>query len=87
MQQKGEHSELKTPNNISLNAIDKRHQKGLHQIRKNPGGVIINLKKDEININDLAKIIENRLIRSGGAGVQCDVMVLIEDKLRFVVRK
>ena len=49
--------------------------------------MIINLKKDEININDIAKKIENRLLGTGGNELHCDVMVLIEEKLRFVIRK
>lgn len=78
--------ELKSPA-PTLNAIDKRLQKGLHQIETNPGGVIINLEKNELDVNEIAKKIENRLTRKRDNGINCDVMLLIEGKLVLVIRK
>lgn len=79
--------ELKSPDSASLNAIDKRLQKGLHQIEDNPGGIIINLNRNELDIDDIARKIENRLTRHTSNNISCDVIVMIEGKMKMVIRK
>lgn len=79
--------ELKTPDKMTLNAIDKRLQKGIHQISNNPGGVIINLKKDELALSDIAKKIENRMTRHSDDSSVYDVMVIVDGELKIVIRK
>lgn len=76
--------ELKSPSQ-SLNAIDKRLQKGLHQISKNPGGVIIDLESESIPLVDIVKKAENRIIRTAD-NIECDVIIMIKDKIKFVIR-
>lgn len=83
----GKYWELKSPSCASLNAIDKRLQKGLHQIEKNPGGVILNLENTQVDINSIATKIENRLTRHSDNNIGCDVIVLIDGELKLVIRK
>lgn len=54
--------EYKNPS--SLNAISKRLEEGITQIKKNPGGVIVDLANDKLADLDYEKVIKNRLFFS-----------------------
>lgn len=80
---RGKMWELKTPK--TLNGIDKLVHKGLRQISKNPGGLIIDLSNFEgLDALEAANIIEKRIVRSAKSDI--DVLLKRGDKISAIVR-
>ena len=61
--------DLKTPRSSKESTIRKRIKHGLEQIKKNPGGVIIDISKSEKDIKSIENIIEMLVIKKGIEGV------------------
>ena len=78
---KSKNWELKSPK--SLNRTDHALGEGLKQIRKNPGGIILDFQSDEI---DLERIINGARRRMENAGFNVDLMILHKGKLMCVKR-
>lgn len=74
--------ELKTVSTVK--APDSALRKGIQQIQKNPGGIILNFGKNEVNFEETMEVIEDRLRRSGK--FDFDVMVLHNNKLRKYIQ-
>lgn len=56
---RGKFWDLKTPE--KKNSVTKRIQKGLSQIFNNPGGVILDIRKMDIELDRLEEIIDGRM--------------------------
>jgi len=67
----------------SVNGADKSLQKAIKQIRKSPGGVILNLLED-VDMTVFEKQIFSRVRRSQIDGL--DIMVILNGKLVMVLR-
>ena len=65
-------------------AADSAIRKGLKQIDSNPGGIILDLVSDDIQIEDLLPIIEKRVLRNHRHTV--DILIKKEDKLIKLLR-
>lgn len=66
--------ELKTPEEFTYNAINKRTQAGLRQIKTNPGGIIMDLSDHNGSFEDAENAISDRIRNS--ARFDVDVIVL-----------
>ncbi len=75
--------ELKNPSSYS--AVNKRLRKGLLQIRSNPGGVIIDLGNNNLELQAVVDEIDDRIRQSKGKG-SVDIMILRKTKLEAVIR-
>ena len=73
--------ELKSPE--SIKRTDRAVGDGLSQIKKNPGGVILDFQCDEI---DLERIINGARERMEGSGFNADLMILHKGRLMCVKR-
>lgn len=76
--------ELKSPG--SQNSVSKRTEKGLHQISKNPGGIIIQINSNEMSIDD---VIESSLNRYNFSGKDTSVMyymIVVDNKIEKIYR-
>lgn len=79
---RGKKWELK--NVTTEKAANSAIRKGIHQIRDNPGGIILEYDK-EIDVNELAKVIESR-VKVSADDVQFDLMIVENKELRNVIR-
>lgn len=59
----GRYWDLKTPVSNSLSSVDKLVHKGMKQILEKPGGVILNIKKEEPNIEQIVQAAVHRMNR------------------------
>lgn len=76
--------ELKSPG--SQNSVSKRTEKGLHQISKNPGGIIIQINSNEMSIDDVIESSLNRYNFSGkDTSVMC-YMIVVDNKIEKIYR-
>ena len=75
--------DLKSPS--SYKAIDDAVRRGLKQIAKNPGGIIINFTGKEANIDKIIDEIIDRVKRSGKGNV-IDVIIIIKNKIKKIIR-
>ena len=66
--------DLKTPDQPTFNAINKRQQTGIRQIRRNPGGIIMDLNKCGASLEDAEIAVANRMYTS--ADFAADVIIL-----------
>ena len=78
-----EQLDLKSPS--SYKAIDDAVRRGLKQIAKNPGGIIINFTGKEANIDKIIDEIIDRVKRSGKGNV-IDVIIIIKNKIKKIIR-
>lgn len=78
---KGKYWELKNP--TTEKSADSALRKGLHQIKGNPGGIILDYGNNEISYEALMNIISRRLIRQD---CEADVLVLNFNELIKAVR-
>lgn len=69
----------------SLGATDDQLRTALKQIRSTPGGVILSYKKVKVPISKIVSVVNNRLARSSGLGV--DVMIVVNNKVVRVLRE
>lgn len=60
----GELWDLKTPEGISGNSVDKLVHHGMKQIISNPGGILLNLEQEDIDLERAIDIAKRRIIRS-----------------------
>ena len=74
--------DLKKP--TSPNGISDRVRDGIHQIAKNPGGVIIDISKTGVNGNRAIDEVYDRMRRV--KNIECDVMIVMDGKLLSVRR-
>lgn len=74
--------DLKTPK--TLNGVDKRVRHGLHQIFKNPGGLIIDIRRLQIDQNEIEEKIRKRVRSSSKQSV--DIMIINDDQIIKVMR-
>ena len=79
---RGKKWELK--NVTTEKAANSAIRKGIHQIRDNPGGIILEYDK-EIDVNELAKVIESR-VKVSADDVQFDLMIVENKELRNVIK-
>ena len=76
--------DLKSPE--SIKSLNKRIQKGIHQIESAPGGIIIDLPKD-ITFAEMADAIRERWIATGvKTAVSLDVIVIRKDRIIKIIR-
>ncbi len=69
----------------SLNSIDKQLQSGIHQIRRNPGGVILELQPGiKLSEEKIRQQIKNRLARSS-KGMNISVIVKEGINVKMIV--
>ena len=68
----------------SAKAVDNAVRKGLRQIQDNPGGIILNFKKNAINLPEVKKLIEDRLRRGFPASV--DFIIVSQNTVAAVYR-
>lgn len=59
-------------------SADSAIRKGLKQIKNNPGGIILDYSGKNISIDELEKVIDNRMKR--GITGDTDIMVVLDDK-------
>ncbi|MBR0456520.1 MAG: hypothetical protein IJJ01_07595 [Firmicutes bacterium] len=76
--------ELKNPE--SLKGIDKLVQKGLKQIAKNPGGLIIDIGDYNFSMDKVIEKIEGRLFRKENENMALDVMLVKKNRVVKVIR-
>lgn len=74
--------DLKEP--TTTKAADDRMRSGIHQIIKNPGGVILDFKNNDFDLLEAEKIIRRRIKRH--AIEAADVMILSNGKVVKVLR-
>lgn len=76
--------DLKTPDESTYNAINKRTRKGIEQIQTNSGGIIMDLGKCGATIEEAEKAIRNRMFKS--AENSADVIILHKDGKYKILR-
>lgn len=81
---RGKYLELKTINNSNISTIDKRVQKGLHQIRKNPYGLLLDITKAHQPKDVIEKAVGKRVDLSG---CDYDVVTIFKDGQKCFVKK
>lgn len=70
----------------SLNSIDKQVEKGIHQIEKNPGGLIIELSSNNnLSFEEINACIIHRLKRTAKS-MKLDVIVIRDNKVISIIR-
>lgn len=74
--------ELKSVSTVK--APDSALRKGIQQIQANPGGIILNFGKNEVEIGEAMNIIDDRLKRSGK--FDFDVMILQNNNVTKYIR-
>lgn len=74
--------ELKNPS--SIGAADKRLERGLKQIRENPGGVVIDMAKS-VDIDKLVNQLTRRFLRNHDTN-ELDIMILSQGNLVKILR-
>ena len=79
---RGKYWDLKTPE--KKNSVTKRIQKGLSQIFNNPGGVILDIRKLDIEFDRLDEIIDGRMKLSLKKSV--DIIIVRDEDLIKVLR-
>ena len=82
---RGEYWEDQEPVAYTRNAIDANIREGIHQIAGNPGGIVLDIGKSNMPIQEIKEITLKRLRRS--SPYNCDVMIIrnetIEDIFRY----
>ena len=68
----------------SSKAVDNAVRKGLRQIQDNPGGIILDFGKNNINLPEVKNLIEGRLRRGFPSAV--DFILISRDTLVSVFR-
>lgn len=68
----------------SAKAADSAIRKGLKQIESSPGGIILNLTTDDIDVDELLKHAGNRIKRSSKSGI--DILIKQDDKIIKFIR-
>ena len=69
----------------SVNALKQRLGKGIHQIKDNPGGVILNLYDWEISKYDVWRAINGRM-KQVNCQYDVDIMVIMKNKVTMMLR-
>ena len=82
---RGKYWEDQEPVAYTRNAIDANVREGIHQIAGNPGGIVLDIGKSNMPIQEIKEITLKRLRRS--SPYNCDVMIIrnetIEDIFRY----
>lgn len=81
---RGKYWELQTPEGKRKNLLDDHTREGIRQIRKNPGGIIMDLNKCDVSLEQAEKDITHRMERS--AGFDADVFILYKNGEYKVIR-
>ncbi len=68
----------------STKAVDNAVRKGLHQIKDNPGGIILDFGKISPSIKDVKRIIESRMRRGFPSSI--DIIIISNNELFTVFR-
>ena len=68
----------------SAKAADSAVRKGIKQIFDNPGGIILDIGQNDIDVSALKDVVNNRMMRSNS--LQADVMLIKQGKMHFVLR-
>ena len=74
--------EFKNPSSYS--AIDKRVRKGLKQIKKNPGGLVLEIS-NKLNIKKAIEIVNNRVNNSKNIDYEFDVIFIYNGEIVCVI--
>lgn len=80
---RGKYWELKTTS--TEKAANSAIRKGIKQIEKNPGGIILNYDTD-VNLQDALEVIEKRMKGSKQGDIPVDIMIISKNKLMAVLR-
>ena len=76
--------ELKNPE--SLSGIDQLVRKGIKQIAKDPGGLIIDIGDYHFSIDDVIERIEGRIFRKENEDLSIDIILVKKNKIVKVIR-
>lgn len=76
--------EEQEPVSRTKNAIDNNIHEAIKQIRKNPGGIVLDIGDSEMSEKDVHEAIMHRLRRS--ADFDCDVMVIRNGQVESIYR-
>jgi len=76
--------DLKTPDSKSYSALNDRPRTGIKQIRRNPGGIIMDLNKCGASLEDAEIAVRNRMYTS--ADFAADVIILYKGDKYKVLR-
>ena len=68
----------------STKAIDNAVRKGLRQIQDNPGGIILDFKRNPVNLDGVKRAIDDRLRRRFPSSV--DFIIVSKDNVAAVFR-
>ena len=81
---RGKNWELKTT--TTEKSTNSAVRKGLKQIDVNSGGIILNYKNNDIDINSVASMLDIRMKVSQRDGTTVDILIILDDKLQAVIR-
>lgn len=81
---RGKSWEVKEPTAQTKNALDSKVREGIRQIVNNPGGIILDIGRSNMPIQEIKDIALNRLRRS--APYDCDVMIIRNGKIEEIFR-
>lgn len=76
--------ELKTIS--TAKAADGAVRRGIEQILKNPGGIIIDISSVKDNFSEIIEIIDRRISRKGDIGSTLDVIFIKNDQIFKIIR-
>lgn len=76
--------EEQEPDKYTYNAVDKNVQEAIHQIRGNPGGIVLDVGNSTMEISEIKQISFNRLRRS--STFDCDFILIKEGKIVDIFR-
>ncbi len=76
--------EEQEPDKYTRNAVDKNVQEAIHQIRENPGGIVLDVGNSTMDISEIKQISFNRLRRS--STFDCDFILIKKGKIVDIFR-
>lgn len=76
--------EEQEPVAYTKNAVDKNIQEALHQIKRNPGGIVLDIGRSPMPVDEVAKIALHRMRRS--SSFDCDLILIRNGKIEEVWR-
>lgn len=76
--------EEQEPIKHTKNAIDKNIREGIHQISRNPGGIVLDIGNSDMDITSIETIALHRLNRS--SDFNCDIVIIRNGKIEEIFR-
>ena len=74
--------DLKSPKSSQYSTIEKRIKKGVKQIAKNPGGVVVDISKSSVNIDYIEDLIFREIKHSKNGTI--DFLIVDNGKIRIL---